>query len=109
MNPQPAFISVGENYFATIKRDGVETVLKEDGKIKPFDSSTRAMAAAIKAVASISKQIQIASPPPMSHEPQPEAVLRWRKDRLEQRQADRDYATLMGVEVIHKRRREIRK
>ena len=106
MNPEASFIQIGDTYYATIKRGNVEDVIKERGVNKPFDSATRAMNAALKAIES-AKRIEIPDPPPTSPEKdlRIEMVDRWRQERLAQRQADREAATLMGIEVVVKRKR----
>lgn len=102
----PSFFSIGDSYFATIRSGWVEDIITENGRNKKFPSATLAMSAAIKEIES---RRQIILPPPMETElpKEPDIVESWRKGKLRQRIADREMATLLGVEVVTIKKRKI--
>lgn len=96
---RPSFIQLGEEYFATVIAGPMEDVLRALG---PFDSATRAVAAAAKHL----KPKPPAAPPRKASEPA--AVEAWRDDRARQMLQEREIVDLAGIEVVRKRRRIIR-
>lgn len=106
MNKQPSFIQIGETYYATIKTPGSEDILKDPtGQKLRFDSATRAMNAAIQEIANQNPRIIINNPPPHKTPEEIGLVTSWRQDKLRRRNDDRDMATMLGIEVVTKRRR----
>lgn len=98
--PKPSFIQVGETYFATVRRGLVETILEENGKHKPFESAARAMRAAIDSL----KPIAIEEP---ACPAEPDLVSQWREEKAREVHALQTQGTLLGVQVVRRKRRAV--
>lgn len=102
----PSSIQIGDVYYATIKRRGLEDVLKDrNGKKIPFSTGREAVKAAIKR---IEEEIAPPSRPIEVKQPEEDAiVVSWREERLRQSEKDRAMANLLGIEVVTIKRRKI--
>ena len=102
---RPGFIQIGEQYFATIRTDGgaEEVLLDAAGAKVPYESATRAVAAARV----ILGRRNIEERPAETKEP--DLIAGWRRDRAEEQVRLRSEFDLVGVEVVVKRRRPFSK
>lgn len=104
MSPIPSFIQIGNQYFATIKVNSVEDVLKDaDGKKIPFDSAARATSAAQREIKERARPVVLPSAP----DPDAEIVDAWREQRAQEQIDLRSRFDLTGIEVVVKSRRRI--
>lgn len=98
--PKPWFVQVGDIYYAAIRHERYDDILQESGRNKEFSSATYALSYAKKVFDKL-------FPPPAPSQPidvEPDAVKQWRAERLRQRQEDLIAGTLLGVQVVKKRR-----
>lgn len=97
--PRASFIQIRDEYFGTIIRAGREDILREQG----FTSPTRAVEYARQKIAP-----KPSAPIEVKTDDRPEVVKRWNEEKLARRKEDLHMRTLIGVEVVTKRRREVR-
>lgn len=106
MTLTPSSIQIGDVFYATIKRRGVEDVLKDkNGNKIPFDNGRDAIKAAMKRIAE--ETVPPSPPIEVKRSQEEEIVLSWREQRRQQREKDREMATLLNIEVVTIKRRKI--
>lgn len=96
---RPGFIPAGDEFYATIRRPGLEEVIEDDsGERLKFPS-------AAAAVLHASRTIKISAAPPLaSPDPDEELRRRWKVDRAEELRREREAFEMRNVEVVRRKR-----
>lgn len=97
------FIQIGDVYYATVKHGRDEEIcLDAAGERLPFDCFLKATAHARAQIAP--KKAPLAAAPA-----EPDIVARWKEERARRMAAEREIVDRIGVEIVVKKRRLIRR
>ena len=100
--PQPSFLPVGDQFYATIRRPGLEEVIQVDGVSLKFPS---AAAATLHARNEIKREIEAAKPPPPPPDPAVQVLADWKREKADQYRAEREAFEMRTIAVVTKKRR----
>jgi len=101
---QPSFLPVGDQFYATIRRPGLEEVIQVDGVSLKFPS---AAAATLHAKNEIKREIAAASPPkPVDRSV--EILKDWKREKAEELRREREAFEMRTIAVVTKKRRVVK-
>lgn len=99
---QAGYIRSGAIFYATIRSNGNENIITgPDGQNIPFTCSIQARKAAQRRIDEAAKPAPIEV---IAVDETPQLVREWREQRLAEQRKLSDMGTLIGVEVVRKRR-----